>query len=204
MYARLAWMGWGAVFISPAAFLRGALIPFKGQEAVPVGKWGHPRDKALGSSNPTQAEAASPLLLHPCQPKAPGVAQAARATCVRQSLLPSTKPPAHIHTCLTTLCLAFAGSASCKGTLWAVVVSALAHAQVWSSPCPFLAPPELNVKRRTKQDYDNQVFSSLCRFLWLRDRIKTNGSSKAYSGAYKNPIHTFRSTSNIEFSLTQH
>lgn len=112
MCARLPWRGGGHFCKSLVAFLRAALIPFGGQEAVPMEMRGHPGDEALGNSNPTQVEAISPLPLQPLHghglqgwPKAPGVAQMTRATRVRQSLLPSTELPAHTHTCLTTLVL---------------------------------------------------------------------------------------------------
>ena len=63
MCARLPWRGGGSFCKSLVAFLRAALVPFQGQEAVPVKVRGHPGDEALGRISPTQVEAVSPLLL---------------------------------------------------------------------------------------------------------------------------------------------
>lgn len=76
--------------------------------------------------------------------------------------------------------MVLAGSAFHRGNLRAVVVSAHAHTQAWGSPCPFLAPLELNVRMRRKRDYDDhQVPLTLLQISGLRDMINTNGYKEA-------------------------
>lgn len=121
-----------------------------------------------------------PLLPQACQPKAPRVSQTTTAAmhlfcCRALTILPTptaVPPPDLVPT----------GSASYRGNLRAVVVSAHAHTRTGPGFHPFLAPSELNVSMRRKQDYDNnQVLPTLLHISGLRDMINTNGSEVAHS-----------------------